>query len=243
MGARGILHDGNWRLSCSATAAWIKAGWPPSLPSPSGGRRESQRGRGSPLPPRFPPPLGEGEGGGRQKRKKLPHPCPLPQAGEGVHTKFIAASACCMGARGIFHDENWWLSCSAAGVMPQGWLAPIPAFPQRGKERRPEGTEQRWAGGRSTLTLTLSRKREREKAFPPPAGVGKGWWTTRCIPHYLPDHRLCVLPLPLVGEGRGEGGGQPGICYFTCSYSGPCTAPIPAKARGRKQYPHPDPLP
>ena len=174
MGARGILHDGNWRLSCSATAACLKPGRPPSLPSPSGGRRESQRGRGSPLPPRFPPPLGEGEGGGRQKRKKLPHPCPLPQAGEGVHTKFIAASACCMGARGIFHDENWWLSCSAAGVMPQGWLAPIPAFPQRGKERRPEGTEQRWAGGRSTLTLTLSRKREREKAFPPPLGEGEG---------------------------------------------------------------------
>ena len=76
MGAGGILHDGNWRLSCSAAAAWIKAGWPPSLPSPSGGRRESQRGKGSPLPPLFPPPLGEGEGGSRQKRKKLPHPCP-----------------------------------------------------------------------------------------------------------------------------------------------------------------------
>ena len=28
-------------------------------------------------------------------------------------------------------------------------------------------------------------------------------------PHYLPDHRLCVLPLPLVGEGRGEGDSFP----------------------------------
>ena len=57
-------------------------------------------------------------------------------------------------------------------------------------------------------------------------------------PHYLPDHRLCVLPLPLVGEGRGEGGGQPGICYFTCSYSGPCPAPIPAfPQRGKERRP------
>ena len=66
MGARGILHDGNWRLSCSATAAWIKPGRPPSLPSPRGGRRGSQRGKGSPLPPLFPPPVGEGaKAGGR----------------------------------------------------------------------------------------------------------------------------------------------------------------------------------
>ena len=47
-------------------------------------------------------------------------------------------------------------------------------------------------------------------------------------PHYLPDHRLCVLPLPLVGEGRGEGdsfppplgegegGGQPDASHTTC---------------------------
>ena len=88
-------------------------------------------------------------------------------------------------------------TCSYSGPCP----APIPAFPQRGKERRPEGTEQRWAGGRSTLTLTLSRKREREQEIPPPLG-------------------------------EGEGGGQPGICYFTCSYSGPCPAPIPAFPQG-----------
>ena len=61
-------------------------------------------------------------------------------------------------------------TCSYSGPCP----APIPAFPQRGKERRPEGTEQRWAGGRSTLTLTLSRKREREQEIPPPLGEGVG---------------------------------------------------------------------
>ena len=83
MGVRGIFHDGNWWLSCSATAACLKPGGPPSLPSPRGGRRESQRGRGSPLPPLFPPPLGEGEGGGRQKRKTLPSPQPSPASGRG----------------------------------------------------------------------------------------------------------------------------------------------------------------
>ena len=98
------------------------------------------------LPPLFPPPLGEGEGGGHQKRKTLSHPCPLPQAGEGVHTKFIATSACCMGARGILHDGNWRLSCSAKAA----WIKPgrPPSLPsprggrkgsQRGKERKPEG--------------------------------------------------------------------------------------------------------
>ena len=61
-------------------------------------------------------------------------------------------------------------TCSYSGACP----APIPAFPQRGKERRPEGTEQRWAGGRSTFTLTLSRKREREQEIPPPLGEGVG---------------------------------------------------------------------
>ncbi len=61
-------------------------------------------------------------------------------------------------------------TCSYSGPCP----APIPAFPQRGKERRPEGAEQRWAGGRSTLTLTLSRKREREQEIPPPLGEGEG---------------------------------------------------------------------
>ena len=130
-----------------------------------GGRRGSQRGRGSPLPPLFPPPLGEGEGGGRQKRKKLPHPRPLPQAGEGVHTKFIAASACCMGARGILHDESWRLSCRAtAARLKAGWPPSLPSprggrrESQRGKERKPEGK-----GVTSpTLTPALSRKRERE---------------------------------------------------------------------------------
>ena len=61
-------------------------------------------------------------------------------------------------------------TCSYSGACP----APIPAFPQRGKERRPEGTEQRWAGGRSTFTLTLSRKRERDQEIPPPLGEGVG---------------------------------------------------------------------
>ena len=57
-------------------------------------------------------------------------------------------------------------------------------------------------------------------------------------PHYLPDHPLCALPLPLVGEGGGEGGGQPGICCFTCSYSGQCSAPIPAfPQRGKERRP------
>ena len=139
MGARGILHDGNWRLSCSAKAARLKAGWPPSLPSPSGGRRESQRGKGSPLPPLFPPPLGEGEGGGRQKRKKLPHPCPLPQAGEGVHTKFIAVSACCMGARGIFHDGNWRLSCSATAARLKPGGPPSLPSPSGGRRESQRG--------------------------------------------------------------------------------------------------------
>ena len=105
---------------------------PPSLPSPRGGRGGSPRRKDSPLPPLFPPPLGEGEGGGQP----------------GI---------CCF-------------TCSYSGPCP----APIPAFPQRGKERRPEGAEQRWAGGRSTLTLTLSRKREREQEIPPPLGEGEG---------------------------------------------------------------------
>ncbi|OOH84410.1 hypothetical protein BMF38_15925 [Comamonas kerstersii] len=51
------------------------------------------------------------------------------------------------------------------GGMPQGWLAPIPAFPQRGKERKPEGKESKPEGKRFTspaLTPALSRKRERE---------------------------------------------------------------------------------
>ena len=65
------------------------------------------------------------------------------------------------------------------GCTPQGWLAPIPAFPQRGKERKPEGEEvhlsrlyslPHWGRvrvgaarkGRSSLTPALSRKRERE---------------------------------------------------------------------------------
>ena len=165
MGARGILHDESWRLSCSAAAARLKAGRPPSLPSPRGGRRASQRGKDSPLPPLFPPPLGEGEGGGRQKRKKHPHPCPLPQAGEGVHTKFIAASACCMGAGGILHDGNWRLSCSATAAWIKAGRPPSLPSPkggrresQRGKERKPEGK-----GVTSpALTPALSRKRERE---------------------------------------------------------------------------------
>ena len=65
------------------------------------------------------------------------------------------------------------------GGMPQGWQAPIPAFPQRGKERKPEGEGShlsrlyslpRWGRvrvgatrrGRSPLTPALSRLRERE---------------------------------------------------------------------------------
>ena len=157
MGVRGIFHDGNWWLSCSATAACLKPGRPPSLPSPRGGRRESQRGRGSPLPPLFPPPLGEGEGGGRQKRKTLSHPCPLPQAGEGVHTKFIAASACYMGARGIFHDENWWLSCSVtAACLKPGWPPSLPS---------PRGGRRASQRGRESPLSPL---------FPPPLGEGEG---------------------------------------------------------------------
>ena len=41
----------------------------------------------------------------RGKELNPPHPSPLPQAGEGVSSKFIASSACCMGAGGIFHSE------------------------------------------------------------------------------------------------------------------------------------------
>ena len=44
------------------------------------------------------------------------------------------------------------------GGMDQAWLAPIPAFPQRGKERKPEGEEVH----PPPLTPALSRKRERE---------------------------------------------------------------------------------
>ncbi|OOH87748.1 hypothetical protein BMF38_03280 [Comamonas kerstersii] len=72
------------------------------------------------------------------------------------------------------------------GGMDQGWQAPIPAFPQRGKERKPEGEGEKARGeevhlsrlyslprwgrvgvgaarrGRRSLTPALSRKRERE---------------------------------------------------------------------------------
>ena len=44
------------------------------------------------------------------------------------------------------------------GGMDQAWLAPIPAFPQRGKESKPEGKSLT----SPTLTPALSRKRERE---------------------------------------------------------------------------------
>ena len=44
------------------------------------------------------PPAGEGDA--------CPLTPPLPQAGKGVNTKFIAASACCISARGIFHSKN-----------------------------------------------------------------------------------------------------------------------------------------
>ncbi len=66
-------------------------------------------------------------------------------------------------------------------------------------------------------------------------------------PHYLPDHRLCVLPLPLVGEGRGEGdsfppplgegegGGQPGVAHTTRPCLRSCPAPIPAFPQGGKR--------
>ena len=84
------------------------------------------------------------------------------------------------------------------GGMPQAWQAPIPAFPQRGKERKPEGEGEKARGeevhlsrlyslprwvrvrvgatrrGSSTLTLTLSRKREREQEIPPPLDEGVG---------------------------------------------------------------------
>ena len=141
MGVRGIFHDGNWWLSCSATAACLKPGRPPSLPSPRGGRRESQRGRGSPLPPLFPPPLGEGEGGGRQKRKTLPsplpspaswrgsqrkldpHPRPLSQAGEGASAALNripvpARAAPCPPHR---RQSHGWPESASASCAPAGW--------------------------------------------------------------------------------------------------------------------------
>ena len=44
------------------------------------------------------------------------------------------------------------------GGMDQGWQAPIPAFPQRGKESKPE-----WKGVTSPASI------------PSPAGGGLGW--------------------------------------------------------------------
>ena len=146
------------------------AGPHPCLP-PAGEGEQARGGRGSPLPPLFPPPLGEGEGGGRQKRKTLPHPCPLPQAGEGVHTKFIAASACYMGARGIFHDGNRRLSCSAtAAWIKAGWppSLPSPSGGRRGSQR-----------GKDSPLPPL---------FPPPLGEGEGGGRQKrkTLPHPCP---------------------------------------------------------
>ena len=94
----------------------------------TGGYHAAPRRHGSRLAGPHPclPPAGEGEEArGEESHLSHPHPCPLPQAGEGVHTKFIASSACCMGVRGILHDENpanrrehHWCSINRSLVQP-----------------------------------------------------------------------------------------------------------------------------
>ena len=148
------------------------------------------------------------------------HALPLPLVGEGRGEGDSFPPPLGEGEGGG-QPGICYFTCSYSGPCP----APIPAFPQRGKERRPEGSEQRWAGGRSTLTLTLSRLRER---------------VFFSLVH--------VLPLPLVGEGRGEGdsfppplgegegGGQPGFAASPAHIQGRARPPsLPSPSGGRRE--------
>ena len=104
-----------------------------------GATRRGRRSSPPALPPLFPPPLGEG--GGHQKRKTLPSPLPSPASGRGSSYQIHSCQRLLYGR--WRHISLWELAAimQRHGCTPQGWLAPIPAFPQRGKERKPEGEE------------------------------------------------------------------------------------------------------
>ena len=113
------------------------------------------------------------------------------------------------------------------GGMPQAWQAPIPAFPQRGKERKPEGK-------RFTSPASI----------PSPAGGGLGWGPARCSPHHSPVLKVVHGPHPcLPPEGEGEEARGERI-HLSRLYSLPLwgRVRVGATRRGRST-PHPDPLP